>query len=188
MAAASMNSAPRLDDSARSATTTSWPTSISAFTVTWPTRPLLPVGEIATALTMDKSTVSRLLASLRTAGYVRQRTDRRYRLTSKLLFLACNFIPGEHLRDVARDSALKLHSTFSEAVHVAAVDGGEVVFVDYRESPHAVRTQLPTIPAPLHLTAIGRAVLSRMTSSARASALEESARAAGSRLVDIDTL
>lgn len=144
----------------------------------------LSVGEVAEALTIEKSTVSRLLSSLRTAGYVRQGADRRYQLTSKLLFLTRNFIPAEHLRDVAREAALGLHRSFDEAIHVAALDGGEIVFVDFLESPLAVRIQLPTVPAPLHLTAIGRAMLAQMSDAASTIAVGQSEIAAGAALTD----
>lgn len=147
----------------------------------------LAVGEVAAALEMDKSTVSRILASLRTSGYVRQGHDRRYQLTSKLLFLTRNFMPAVHLRDVARAAAGTVHEQFQEAVHVAAIDSGEIVFVDFLDSPLAVRTQLPTVPSPLHLTAIGHAALAQMSETARAAALRESAVAAGASLADVDT-
>ncbi len=147
----------------------------------------LAVGEVATALGMEKSNVSRLLASLRTAGYVRQGRDRRYQLTSKLLFLTRNFIPAEHLRDVARESAVQLHEAFNEAVHVATIDKGEIVFVDFLESPLAVRIQMPTVPSPLHLTAIGRAALAHMAESEREAALRESANASSAHFDQVDT-
>lgn len=147
----------------------------------------LAVGEVAAAMEMDKSTVSRILAALRTAGYVRQGHDRRYQLTSKLLFLTRNFIPAVHLRDVARAAAASVHERFQEAVHVAAIDSGEIVFVDFFDSPLAVRTQLPTVPSPLHLTAIGRAALARMTEGDRLRALRDSAIASGSTLADVHT-
>ncbi len=146
----------------------------------------LAVGEVAAALEMDKSTVSRILASLRTAGYVRQGNDRRYQLTSKLLFLTRNFIPAVHLRDVAREAAQAVHEKFQEAVHVAAIDSGEIVFVDFLDSPLAVRTQLPTVPSPLHLTAIGNAALAQMSEREREKALRESAAAAGVPFAEID--
>lgn len=147
----------------------------------------LAVGDVACDLEMDKSTVSRLLAALRTAGYVRQGADRRYQLTSKLLFLTRNFLPAEHLRDVARQAAVELSEAFGEAVHVAAIDSGEIVFVDFLESPHAVRIQLPTVPAPLHATAIGRAALAKMPQATCTQALRDSALAAGLSLNDVDT-
>lgn len=147
----------------------------------------LAVGEVAAAIGMDKSTVSRLLASLRVAGYVRQGRDRRYQLTSKLLFLTRNFVPAEHLREAARPVTEKVHATFDEAVHVAGVDGGEIVFVDFLDSSHAVRSQTPTTPSPLHLTAIGRAVLAGMTDDARDAAIRDSADAAGVALSETTT-
>lgn len=148
----------------------------------------LAVGEVAAATDMDKSTVSRLLASLRFAGYVRQGRDRRYQLTSKLLFLTRNFVPAEHLRDAARSTTEHVHAQFDEAVHVAAIDAGEVVFVDFLDSSHTVRSQTPTTPSPLHLTAIGHAALSRMVGSARTIALRKSAAAAECTLDDVDTI
>lgn len=150
----------------------------------------LAVGEVSAALNIEKSTTSRLLASLRSAGYVRQGQDRRYQLTSKLLFLTRNFIPAEHLREVAREAAVGLHGAFEETVHVAAIDKGEIVFVDFLESPLTVRIQLPTVPAPLHLTAIGRAMMARMTADHYQSALDESLIASGAPLgrAEIDEL
>lgn len=147
----------------------------------------LAIGEIATDLHLDKSTVSRVMKTLRTAGYVRQGKDSRYQLSSKMLFLTRNFQPADHLRDAAHPSAVQLCAEFQETVHVAAIDTGEIVFVDFLESPHAVRIQLPTVPSPLHLTAIGRVALSHMPVSARARALHESVLAAGASLVDVDT-
>lgn len=147
----------------------------------------LAVGDVAASLEMDKSTVSRLLSALRTAGYVRQGKDRRYQLTSKLLFLTRNFLPAEHLRDISREAALLLHQTFRETVHVAAIDAGEIVFVDFLESPQAVRIQLPTVPSPLHLTAIGYSALAHMSEGARADALMASASAAGVSIEAVDT-
>lgn len=137
------------------------------------------VGEVTEALGLEKSTTSRLLAALRTAGYVRQRKDRSYQLTPKLLFLTRNFVPAEHLREASRAAVEELHESLDEAVHLAAIDGGEIVFVDFLDSSHAVRSQTPTTPSPLHLTAIGRAALSSMAGERRSTALRESAIAAG---------
>lgn len=127
------------------------------------------------------------MKTLRTAGYVRQGQDLRYQLSSKMLFLTRNFQPAEHLRDAAHPAAVRMSEEFQETVHVAAIDTGEIVFVDFLESPHAVRILLPTVPAPLHLTAIGRAILSHLPEPSRTGAIHESAFAAGVSPEDADT-
>jgi IclR family acetate operon transcriptional repressor len=144
------------------------------------------VGEVAQALEFEKSAASRMLAALRDAGYVRQGEDRRYELTSKLLHLTRNFVPAKHLRETARAAVEQLHVDVDEAIHVAVVNGGEIVFVDFLDSSRVVRSQLPTTPAPLHLTAIGRAALSRMRPNEQRTAIRESSIAAGVTLDEIN--
>jgi IclR family transcriptional regulator, acetate operon repressor len=142
----------------------------------------ISVTEVAALTGLDKSTVSRTLAALRDAGYLRQDARRRYRLTSKLARLAEGHLWTADLRNVAEAHLERLHERFDEELHLAILDGGEMVFIDYRPSTKSVRSNLPTVPAPAHLTAVGRAVLAALPHDERASVLQEAVRVSGEKL------
>jgi len=139
------------------------------------------VKEIAVETGLDKSTTSRILAFLRDAGYVRQDTYRRYRLTSKLSRLTAGYSDIEDLLIVARPHLESMHAAFDEEVHLAVLDGGYMQFVDYIPSSQVVRSNLSTTERLVHETAAGRAALALLGPEERAEALALSA--AGAQIV-----
>lgn len=136
------------------------------------------VKEIAADTGLDKSTTSRILAFLREAGYVRQDTYRRYRLTSKLSQLTAGYSDIEDLLLVARPHLEAMHADFDEEVHLAVLDGGYMQFVDYIPSSQVVRSNLSNTQRLVHETAAGRAALALLGSEERANALALSAAGA----------
>lgn len=136
------------------------------------------VKEIAADTGLDKSTTSRILAFLRDAGYVRQDTYRRYRLTSKLSQLTAGYSDIEDLLIVARPHLESMHADFDEEVHLAVLDGGYMQFVDYIPSSQVVRSNLSTTQRLVHETAAGRAALAPLGPEERAEALALSAAGA----------
>lgn len=139
------------------------------------------VKEIAAETGLDKSTTSRILAFLRDAGYIRQDTYRRYRLTSKLSQLTAGYSDIEDLLIVARPHLESMHADFDEEVHLAVLDGGYMQFVDYIPSSQVVRSNLSTTQRLVHETAAGRAALALLSQDERAEALALSA--AGAQMV-----
>lgn len=140
------------------------------------------VTEVAGRLGLDKSTGSRILATLREAGYVRQDGNRRYLTTPRLSKLAFRRPGAQDVAALARDRLEQLHRLHDEAIHLAVVDGGEMLFLDYLQTSKAVRTEIPMVPAPIHKVAVGVAVLAAVDHDERAVLLEASMAAAGSRL------
>lgn len=147
----------------------------------------ISVTDIAAMTGLDKSTVSRTLAALREAGYLHQDAHRRYRLTAKLAQLAEGHAWTAELRDTARPHVERLHQRYDEEVHLAVLDGGEMIFIDYRPSSQSVRSNLPTVPAPVYRTAVGRAVLAALPHEERANVLREALRASGDRFGRTET-
>lgn len=133
------------------------------------------VTEIALDTGLEKSTASRILSFLRDAGYLRQDGYRRYRLTAKLSQLSAGYSDIEDLLVVARPHLESLHEEFDEEVHLAVLDGGHMVFVDYIPSSQVVRSTLSTTQRLVHETAAGRAALCLLDRPARMRALELSA-------------
>ena len=136
------------------------------------------VKEIAEETALDKSTASRILAFLRDAGYIRQDTYRRYRLTSKLSQLTAGYSDIEDLLLVARPHLEDMHAGFDEEVHLAVLDGGYMQFVDYIPSSQVVRSNLSTTQRLVHETAAGRAALAPLSEEERAESLRLSAAGA----------
>jgi len=140
------------------------------------------VTEIAAQLDLDKSTGSRILSTLRDAGYVRQDVNRRYFSTPRLGKLAHRRPGAQDVAALARERLEELHALHDEAIHLAVVNGGEMLFVDYLQTTKAVRTEIPMIPRPIHQVAVGIAVLAAVSHAERAQLMRDSMIAANERL------
>lgn len=105
-----------------------------------PTDRDLGVSELASRLGLGKSTVHRLLSTLALEGLIeRDAATGRYRLGLKLYELGS--IVGDHLdlHEVIAGPIDDLRNRTGETVHVAILDGPEVVYIARRESPHTLR-------------------------------------------------
>jgi IclR family transcriptional regulator, KDG regulon repressor len=102
--------------------------------------PVLGVSELARKLDMSKSSVHRALSTLLEAGYVTKTPDDRYRLGLKLHELGQRVVSGMRLHEVAHDPLERLRQQSGEAVHLAVLDGIDVVYIDRFESPGLART------------------------------------------------
>lgn len=140
------------------------------------------VTEVAAQLALDKSSSSRILATLREAGYVRQDVNRRYFSTPRLGKLAHRRPGVLDLAGLARARLEQLHDQHDEAIHLAVVNGGEMLFLDYLQTSKAVRTEIPMVPRSIHEVAVGIAVLAAVEHAERALLLRESLAAGQERL------
>ncbi|MFD4022195.1 IclR family transcriptional regulator [Streptomyces sp. NPDC058576] len=127
------------------------------------------VTDVAARSGLDKGTVSRLLSALKELGYVSQRpTDRRYILSGKVLVLARSYENQLNLRDAARPHLAALRDATNETVHLAIREGRQLVYVDQAEPDREVRLASAVGQSlPLHVTAMGRAVLAAMPQKER---------------------
>lgn len=140
------------------------------------------VTEVAAQVGLDKSTASRILATLRELGYVRQDIGRRYFSTARLGKLAHRRPGVQDVAALARERLEELHALHDEAIHLAVVNGGEMLFLDYLQTTKAVRTEIPMVPRPIHEVAVGVAVLAAVGHDERTQLMRESIAAAGQRL------
>ncbi|MFD4022199.1 IclR family transcriptional regulator [Streptomyces sp. NPDC058576] len=132
------------------------------------------VSDLAQSLGLDRGTVSRLLSTLRECGYVRQRpSDRRYSLSSKLTRLSQGYLGQLDLRMLARPRLAALRDEVNETVHLAIREGNRVTYIDQLEPDRPVRhSSAVGQTLPMHVTAMGRAVLSRLSAQERRTQLE----------------
>jgi IclR family transcriptional regulator, KDG regulon repressor len=119
--------------------------------------PVLGVSELARKLGMGKSTVHRSLSTLLERGYVVKTPDDRYRLGLKLHEMGQLVVSGLRLREVAHGPLERLRMECKETVHLAVLDGTDVVFVDQMESAGLARM----------FNRVGRRVSAHATSSGK---------------------
>jgi DNA-binding IclR family transcriptional regulator len=125
------------------------------------------VTEVAQALGVDKSTAFHLLSTLASRGFVEQNAkDRRYRLGLRIIELGRRALDRVELRTVARSSLALLRSEIGESAHLAVFRDGAAVYIDTVETGASlnVKTEVGR-SAPLHCTAIGKALAAWLSSA-----------------------
>jgi len=122
----------------------------------------LGVTEIGNRISLHKSTVHRILHTLCHRGYVeRVRDNERYQLGIKTVELGIRFFNDLEIRKVASPVLNDLAKLLDEVVHLVLPDEGEVVYIDKAESSHVVSMHSKVgRRAPMHCTAVGKALLS----------------------------
>lgn len=122
------------------------------------------VSAIAAQLKLDKGTVSRLLATLRSLGYVYQRADRRFELGSKSALLAGRYHDRTKAIWVTAAPYLTvLCEQARETVHLAVREGPHMVYIAQEQPDRAIRVHSAVgTRLPLHGTAMGRALLAAL--------------------------
>jgi IclR family transcriptional regulator, KDG regulon repressor len=101
--------------------------------------PVLGVSELARRLGMGKSSVHRILTTLLQEGFVAKTVDDRYRLGLRVHELGQVAVHSLRLREVAHQYLERLRNESGETVHLAVLDGTEVVYVDRFESQNTLR-------------------------------------------------
>jgi DNA-binding IclR family transcriptional regulator len=119
------------------------------------------VTEIAAALDLEKSSVSRLLKSLSELGYVVQGARRgQYEVSPRILVLAQQYLEGDRLiqeaRPILRELALEARAT----AHLGVVIEGHTLVVAKEPSPEPIQvaTRVGARIVP-HASALGKALL-----------------------------
>ena len=124
-------------------------------------RPELGVTELSQALGLGKSTVHRLLTSLAARGYVRKNPQtERYCLGFKAFEVGSLAAGRGAIREIVAPFLRSLMLASKETVHLGVLDEGDVVYIDKIESdqPLQMYSRIGR-RAPLHCTALGKALL-----------------------------
>lgn len=118
------------------------------------------ITDLARVTGIDKSTTSRLVASLCDFGYLSRLPDRRIVLTGRILRLTRGFQAQFDLQKLARPTLIDLRDRVGESIVLTIREGNFSVSIDqvdpeqrFRMVPHIGNT------APLDATAAGRAIL-----------------------------
>src|SRR2546428_5739899 len=121
----------------------------------------LTLEELAGVARIPKSSLHRILAALRHRGFAAQQEESgRYFLGTEMLRAAFGFHDRLDLRALVHPLMVRLRDELNETVHMAVLDGGDVVYVDKVESSHPIKmTSVVGGRNPAHCTAVGKALL-----------------------------
>lgn len=116
--------------------------------------------EIAQEVGLVKSSVFRILFTLKAAGYVEQpEVNGVYRLTLKTAGLSRRNTQGLGLAIIARPHLVRLRDQLDESVALAERRARSVVLIDVLETSHPLRLSFHIgNDCPVHATALGKAV------------------------------
>jgi DNA-binding IclR family transcriptional regulator len=129
----------------------------------------LALGEIARRCGLAPSTTHRLLASLQRHNLARQDPETsKYALGLGLLEYGHAILNGLDIREHAAPILAHLNRETHETVHLAVLDGFDLVYIDRRDSHHGVRvhTSIGRRGTP-HTTGVGKALLAHLTEGER---------------------
>ncbi len=129
--------------------------------------PELSVSEISAKRGLHKSTVHRILIALEYNHLIQQNPENgKYHLGIRLFELGNRAVARLNLREIAKPHLIRLMEETQETVHLAVLDGGEVLYVEKVEGPHALR--MPSRVGrhiPTYCTSLGKAMLSCLEES-----------------------
>lgn len=122
------------------------------------------LSELATGTGLPLPTIHRLIRTLVALGYVRQDTNRRYALGSRLIRLGEG--ASRQFGTWARPLLAELVEAVGETANLAVLEGDEVVYVAQVPSPHSMRmfTEVGRRLLP-HGTGVGKAMLAQLPAS-----------------------
>lgn len=121
--------------------------------------------EMAEELGVHKSTVSRLVSTLRAHDLVQvDPASKHYRLGYRLLYLGENVPKNRHMMDLARPFLFKLSAELRESVHLCTFNNRMVYVVDQVRS--SKEYSLPAVPGmvePAHASSVGKCIFAYRT-------------------------
>ena len=119
----------------------------------------LTLGEVADRTGMPKATAFRVLVTLEGRGFIERGPGGTYHPGLRLIRLAQVAHAIVDLRRVAQPYLQRLHDRSSDTVNLAVWHDRRVLYLDVLPSPRPLRfVETPGSTAPLHATALGKAI------------------------------
>lgn len=128
-------------------------------------RVVLGVTEVAADLGLPKSSVSRMMKSMAESGLLEPSQERRGYSPGPLAFRLGNlYLKDDKFLELVERAVGRLVDEFGLTGYIGILDGADVVLVGVRQGTYPVRLVLPKGKRlPAHVTAVGVALLSRLT-------------------------
>lgn len=124
-------------------------------------KPEWGVSEVARMLECPKSSASAMMSALADQGLLQRTGERRYRLGWRIMGMSRVLLDTTEFRDEARRGMEQLVSSFGETVHLAALERGQVLYVDKLQGTRAVQVAVTAVGGKFaaHASGVGKAIL-----------------------------
>lgn len=124
--------------------------------------------EIAKSVTASRSSLDRLLYSIRKLGYVEETDDGTYRLARKFYSLSEVAVKHQYIPAIAKSVLNRLLSQYGESAHISVLENGLCVVVAAVESQYPVSFSAEVGEWNyVHTTAMGKCLLAYASSEER---------------------
>lgn len=132
------------------------------------------VTELSNKISLNKSSVYRMLSTLVRHGLVEQDAEtEKYKLGYKVLELSSILLDSIDLRAEARASLKELEHLTNEVIHLVVYDQGEVVYIEKLEGNETLRMHSKVgSRAPMHCTSVGKVILAHLPDSDAANIID----------------
>ena len=134
----------------------------------------MSIGELSLSLSMDKSTVHRIVNTIKEAGYITQSNEnQKYENSIKLFEAGQGVIERAGLGSAARPHLESMAQMTGETVNLAMRMEHQVIFIDKIESKSTIKVgiNIGTV-IPIYCTGIGKAVFAFVPEEERCTLLK----------------
>ncbi|MDS0524790.1 IclR family transcriptional regulator [Clostridium sp. SHJSY1] len=128
------------------------------------------IGELSKNLNLSKSTIHRIISTLKFKGYVSQNKENdKYQLGFKVLNLSSSFVSGMDLVNNARPYIYEFVNKIDEVIHLCIADESysNIIYLDKISPENTTRTITMSSSigkrAPIYCTASGKLLLSQFS-------------------------
>ena len=124
----------------------------------------LPLSEIVLRTSLNKTTVHRILSSMKERSYIEQDSESGYyKLGVALIALAGSYFNQLDLKNVAEPVMRRLSDTLGVTLYLAVLRDGEAVYLDKVERFDGFRRfDIIGRHVPVHCTSLGKALIMEM--------------------------
>ncbi|OON87862.1 IclR family transcriptional regulator [Pyramidobacter sp. YE332] len=124
----------------------------------------LGISELSSLLSLDRSTVHRLLATLRSLGYVNQnKSNLKYSNSLKFFDLGHSVVRSLGLSQIAKPFMARLANQTGEGVNIAVMESYAIAYIEKIESQSTIRVNLPLgAYMPAYCTGLGKMLLAAL--------------------------
>lgn len=122
----------------------------------------LKLSEIACMVDLNKSTVHGILNTLKHHGFIDQdEITQKYRLGIRFIVYGDLVVNSMNITNIAYPVIERVCEKIEETVHIAVLDGSDVVYIEKKECNKSIKTSTKIgARVPAYVTADGRIILS----------------------------
>jgi DNA-binding IclR family transcriptional regulator len=124
----------------------------------------LKLSDIAQMLNLNKSTVHGILNTMKYHGFIEQdEITQKYRLGTRFIVYGDLVVNSMDIANISCPLLERVCEKVEETVHIAMLDGTDVVYIEKRECNKSIKTSTKKgARAPAYVTADGRVILCHM--------------------------